>query len=137
MIYVASPYSHDDHIIIEQRYKATQDYVAMLFKEKAWAFSPIVHCHALALEFDLPTDASYWKEYNLHMLVRADALHVLQLNNWERSEGVYNELFFWNAFKHEAIVTAAKPMSRNKRLYEADALLALMQVYETPPEPGS
>ncbi len=134
MIYVASPYTHDDPVVVDARYIATKKYVARLFKEKVWVFSPIIHCHSLALEFNFPTDASYWKEYNLHMLVRADALHVLELNDWKKSEGVYNEIFFWNALKHEAIVTLAHPTSRNKRLYQADALLALMTVYETPPE---
>ncbi len=127
MIYIASPYTHDDHIVVAARYKATQEYVARLFKEKVWAFSPIVHCHALAQEFELPTDANYWKEYNLHMLVRADALHVLELDDWKESEGVHNEVFFWNAFKHEAIITLAHPNTRNKRLYQSDALLALME----------
>ncbi len=127
MIYIASPYTHDDHIVVEKRYKQTQEYVGKLFKERIWAFSPIVHCHTIAKLYDLPTDAHYWLEYNLHMLTRADALHVLQLYDWIGSVGVRNEVFFWNALKHDAIITAVVPDSRNKRLYAAGDFLELLE----------
>ncbi len=127
MIYIASPYSHDDPIVVEKRYKETQEYVGQLFKENLWAFSPIVHCHALAKMYDLPTDAHYWLGYNLHMLARADALHVLQLYDWIGSVGVRNEVFFWNSLKHDALVTAIAPNSRNRRLYSAKDFLELLE----------
>ncbi len=127
MIYVASPYTHDNHLVVAKRYKETQEYVARLFKDGEWAFSPIVHCHTLAKTFDLPTDAHYWLGYNLHMLTRADALHVLQLNDWEGSIGVRNEVFFWNSLKHDALVTALAPNSRNRRLYAARDFLELLE----------
>lgn len=127
MIYVASPYSHMDYVVRDMRYQETQSYVATLFEKKLWAFSPIVHCHALAHAFDLPTDAEYWKEYNLHMLARADELHVLQLTGWAESEGVRNEIFFWKALKHDAQIAAAKIDRRGTIAYYAEDLLKVME----------
>ena len=127
MIYVASPYTNDDNVVTERRFILTEDYVASLFQQKLWAFSPIVHCHALAKEFRLPTDADYWKEYNLHMLARADVLHVLRLSGWENSEGVKNEIFFWKALKHNPEIIAVQPESHTKIHYCAEHLLAIME----------
>lgn len=127
MIYIASPYTHPDPSIVLSRYDETQHYCAKLFQQEHWAFSPVVHCHALAVEFKLPTDAEYWKEYNLHMLTRADELHVLQLAGWRASQGVFNEVFFWKAIKHEATIKAIQPTSRNDLFYMAGDFLDLMR----------
>ena len=127
MIYVASPYSHIDYVVRDLRYQETQSYVAQLFEKKLWAFSPIVHCHALAHAFDLPTDAEYWKEYNLHMLARADELHVLQLTGWKESEGVRNEVFFWKALKHDPLIATAKVDRRGTLPIYAEDLLKIME----------
>lgn len=127
MIYVASPYTNIDRVVVERRFIQTEDYVASLFKQKHWAFSPIVHCHALAKEFNLPTDAGYWREYNLHMLARSDVLHVLRLNGWEKSEGVREEVFFWKALKHDPMVISVQPESHTRMHYDAQHLLDVME----------
>ena len=49
MIYVASPYTHEDPAVREERYLAALRYTAKLLANKRWCFSPIVHCHDLAL----------------------------------------------------------------------------------------
>jgi len=97
MIYVASPYSHPAPAVREDRYRAVQEYTAILLRARSWCYSPIVHCHHLAQTFQLPFTADYWQEYNEHMLERSDALHVLKLPGWEDSRGVQAEIRYWAA----------------------------------------
>lgn len=95
MIYIASPYSHADPAIRESRYRAVEHYTAELLRAQSWCYSPIVHCHHLALRFELPFTAAFWSEYNYHVLERCDALHVLKLPGWDDSRGVQAEINYW------------------------------------------
>ena len=91
MIYVGSPYTHKDPAIMDQRYNQVLAYTAKLIRNKRWCFSPIVHCHPMAQEHELPGDFNFWKEYNFYMLDRATTLHILTLPGWERSVGLQAE----------------------------------------------
>lgn len=97
MIYIASPYSHPNPGVRQERYLLVRLYTARLLAAKSWCYSPIVHCHDLANAHDLPTDAAYWLEYDFHVLERCDALHVLSLPGWEDSKGVQAEIAHWRA----------------------------------------
>lgn len=92
MIYVASPYSHKDPTIQEHRFRMAETYVISAMRQNFPVFSPIYYCHNLALKFDLPGDANFWKKFNNSMLRKADAVHVLQLIGWRESKGVQYEL---------------------------------------------
>ena len=92
MIYIASPYSHKDQNIVEQRYEAVKEFTGVLLKERLCAFSPIVYAHELAKLYDLPTDAAYWNEFNMNILRRCEEMYLLQLDGWEESIGVNDEL---------------------------------------------
>lgn len=97
MIYVASPYSHPAPAVREGRFRAAQEYTAQLLRARSWCYSPIVHCHDLAVRFKLPFTADFWEDYNFHMLERSDSLHVLKLPGWEDSRGVQAEIRHWAA----------------------------------------
>jgi hypothetical protein len=88
MIYLASPYSHEDPAIRQARYEAVRAFTCELLQQRKVIFSPIVYCHGIAVELGLPTDASYWKSFNMTFLRKADALYVLKLEGWEYSAGV-------------------------------------------------
>ncbi len=94
-IYLASPYSHPDPGVVENRYQSVMAYTALLLIKKQWVYSPIVHCHEMAKKHKLPTDAAYWQDYNETMLRAADELYVLMLHKWQNSVGVRMELEFW------------------------------------------
>lgn len=130
MIYVAAPYTHENSIIVDVRYTSTCAYVARLLIHKQWAYSPIVHCHHIAKDHNLPIDAEYWQDYNLHMLARSDALHVLLLDGWRESVGIRKEVRFWRACKHEPQVVAAWDNSRAQMIYEAEHFLSLLEPSE-------
>jgi hypothetical protein len=96
MIYLASPYSHTNPEVVLERFQEAEIATATLLKngEKVW--SPIVHCHALACAYQMPTDAQFWKSYNEDFIRRADEVLVLQIQGWDASKGVKMEIEFAN-----------------------------------------
>jgi nucleoside 2-deoxyribosyltransferase len=91
MIYLASPYSHPDPSVREQRFRAACRATAALLRAGEVVFSPIVHSHAL-VEFELPTAWSYWERFDRTYLERCDEVVVLMLDGWEDSVGVREEI---------------------------------------------
>lgn len=96
MIYVGSPYTHPDPAVREARYQQTLAFTAHHMLRGLPIFSPIVHCHPLALAFRMPGDFHFWRDYCLALLSRATELWVLQLPGWEHSVGLTAEVDFAN-----------------------------------------
>jgi len=92
LIYLASPYSHEDKMIEQHRYEIAEEVTAKALNMGFFVYSPIVHCHNLALKYNLPTDAKFWEKYNYELLLRSDYLVVLALNGWTKSKGVNWEI---------------------------------------------
>lgn len=98
MIYLASPYSHPDQLVRKTRYLlAMQCCAALINGSRAHVWSPIVHCHIMAEDYDLPTDAEFWKEYGFDFLRRADKMLILAIPGWNESKGVKMEMEFCDA----------------------------------------
>lgn len=89
-IYLASPYSHKERKIMDERYHATMAWVAnhMKIYKSPVIFSPILHCHDMARRHNIPHDARWWENYNISMLQSANALWVLKLKGWTLSKGI-------------------------------------------------
>lgn len=92
--YLAAPYSSTQIHIRDRRYNQISFVAAQLMKRGELIFSPITSCHHLAIDYELPYDADYWLRYNLTFLKRCDRLLVLQLEGWEDSVGLRNEIAF-------------------------------------------
>lgn len=92
MIYLASPYSHPDDRVQEERYLQTMHAASLLMKRGLIIFSPIVHCRPMAIRFNLPHHAAFWQNYNFGMLAKADELKILCLDGWEESKGIAGEI---------------------------------------------
>lgn len=104
-IYLATPYSHPDPTVVEYRYREAVEHTAYLLSLKRWCYSPIVHCHEMARQCNLPTDAAYWREYNETMMRAASELHVYCIDGWKASLGVAHEIAFWQSLKRDVIFT--------------------------------
>ena len=91
MIYLASPYSHPDAAVREQRFHAVCRMAAALMQQGHVVFAPIVHGHPL-VGHGLPTDWLFWEQYDREHLRRCDELMVLRLDGWRESVGVAAEI---------------------------------------------
>ena len=88
--YFAGPYSDNP----ELRYLQHMEGTASLLNSGIFVFSTIVHCHALANRYAMPTDAEFWKEYNFNMIEKSNGIILYQLPTWRESKGVKDELLF-------------------------------------------
>lgn len=94
MIYLASPYSSPDPLIVKTRFLLAQQVTALMLQQGIYVYSPIVHCHEVSMAYSLPGDFAFWQGYNIDMLRRADALYVLATPGWKESAGVQEEIKF-------------------------------------------
>ena len=92
MIYLASPYSDPDPAVMEQRFEAAAKFCAARMREGLVIYSPIVHCHPIAVRHELPRDWAFWEKFDREMIKRADSLWVLTLPGYDRSKGVNAEI---------------------------------------------
>lgn len=92
--YLASPYTHPDFYIQNDRYNAAEEAAFALFSAGYPTYSPILHWHPTATEYD-PNNllgGHYWELANLPFLIAAKTLILLPLEGWRRSRGVRREL---------------------------------------------
>jgi nucleoside 2-deoxyribosyltransferase len=96
IIYLASPYSHPDQRVLQDRCNAAQKATAKLMREGHTVISPIAHSHGVAdfLTDNLRLDGDFWMEQDLPLLARCDEMTVLCLKGWENSKGVKREIEF-------------------------------------------
>lgn len=92
MMYLASPYSDPDPVIRKTRFLIAAERTAEKLTAGLIVYSPIVHCHFLVENFNLPPDFDFWKKYNFGILRRASSVCVLQIKGWEESKGVRAEM---------------------------------------------
>lgn len=92
MIYLASPYNHEDPAVRESRYDAAMKACADLLIAGEHVFSPIVHCHELAKRYELPPGFEFWRDYDHAFLRLCDRMVVLKLDGWKESRGVTAEI---------------------------------------------
>jgi hypothetical protein len=92
-IYLASPYSHTSSLVRELRWRAAEENTARLLNKgiEQCIFQPIVHCHAMAANWTMPTDFGFWMHYDLSMIECLPRFGILKLPGWELSQGVTAE----------------------------------------------
>lgn len=91
-IYLASPYTHEDPNIMELRYEAAVEKAGELMEEGHIVYSPIAHCHPIAIKHGLPRDFTYWKKHARSFLLWADVLCTLRISGWLTSTGINEEV---------------------------------------------
>lgn len=91
LIYLSSPYSHEDRDMRHYRYRANMLTVAHYLHKGIYLFSPILHAHPIACYDDLGS-ADEWLRFDCAVLDRCDEMWVLMLPGWEQSYGVNFEI---------------------------------------------
>lgn len=92
--YIASPYSHHDSKKMEKRYLEVTKFAAKLTAKGFIVFSPITHCHVMAMLQKMPHDWDFWANIDFTFLDVCESLIVLQLPGWESSVGVTAEITY-------------------------------------------
>lgn len=108
MIYLASPYTHPDPAVREDRVLMTALHAADLMRSGQAVFAPIVHGHTITRRWaelhpdhvrerdggiDLEkVEHGFWMNQCMAMLRHADRVIVLKLAGWNESRGITLEL---------------------------------------------
>lgn len=92
MIYLATPYSHSDPNVREQRFKIAAIIAGKLMSKGLIVFSPIAHTHPIAIFCNLPLDFDYWMKFDYDFIDKCDKVIVAKLDGWETSKGVQAEI---------------------------------------------
>ena len=93
LLYLATPYMHDDLEVRERRFLAANHAAAWLMKTKGLhVFSPISHGHPIAMAGELPGDWAYWGANARLMLAACVKVIVFMQDGWRESTGVQAEI---------------------------------------------
>lgn len=92
MIYLATPYTHSDPNVIEERFQRVTKVAGKLLENGEVVFSPITHCHEIAKLHNLPTNWEWWMKIDREYLSKCKVLYILTLDGWENSKGVNAEI---------------------------------------------
>jgi hypothetical protein len=92
LVYIATPFTHEDESVRNHRYQTSCRVAAKLLKHGVNVFNPLSHSVPL-VPFLGDTDLEFWLSVDLPILSRCDELLILALPNWEKSEGVRAEMF--------------------------------------------
>lgn len=92
LIYLASPYSHPDPAVRQQRFETVCFIAARLMREGHHVYSPIAHTHPIAVKGELPTGFEYWEAFDRKMITACDAVWVAMMDGWRESVGVTAEI---------------------------------------------
>lgn len=89
--YLASPYSHKDRAIMDERAEVATKAAVDLLKLGLYTFAPIPYnCHWE--KYKLPTDWGFWQAFDKAFIDHCDALIVLMIPGWQESVGVTAEI---------------------------------------------
>lgn len=91
MLYLASPYSDPDPFIMELRFDLVCRAAGKLMNQGLVVYSPIAHCHPIAVRVGLPRDWEFWQRFDTEMLKAATSFYILTIPGWNDSKGVLAE----------------------------------------------
>jgi len=119
LIYLASPYSHEEDDVRAFRYAECCRAVALILQSGRFnVFSPIVHSHPLALHHGMGGTYENWKEVDEDWINRCDELWILMLPGWKESVGVNAEAKY--ALDHGKAIRQFLPENLQEKLDEGN-----------------
>lgn len=109
MIYLASPYTHDDPKVENERYVNTCKVAGILLEQGYHIFSPIAHTHAICKHASLSGKFAFYRDLDLHMISICSGFFVLQMDGWMSSVGIQAEIEYlkknYPAIKPQYVLT--------------------------------
>lgn len=88
---MASPYSHDNAAVREERFREAVRHAAIYWQRGEVVFSPIAHSHPIALH-GISGAWEQWAEFDERIIRACSLVRVLQLAGWRESRGIAAEL---------------------------------------------
>lgn len=95
-IYLASPYSHEDPKVMQERFVSVSIASAYLMSMGNVVFSPIVHSHVVAKYLDNALNHKFWLTQDGSHISTCDKVTIYTLDGWTTSFGVTWEIGFAN-----------------------------------------
>lgn len=95
LIYLASPYSHEDMAVRHNRHIDIARIAGHLIAKGKTLFCPITHSHSIA-EYSEVHSMSHttWMHIDLTIMQHCTELYVVKLDGWKESKGVTEEIQF-------------------------------------------
>ena len=91
LVYLATPYSHENKSVEWQRYEVVTRVAARLMERGIFVYSPITHCHPMTLHAPLPGNWDFWKEFDTIFLEMCQVMVIVKQDGWQDSKGVKAE----------------------------------------------
>lgn len=111
LAYLATPYTNY-HEGIEIAFREASRICASLLNSGVESYSPIAHCHPMAMYGDLDAlDRDFWLRYQESMMQRCEVLIVAKMKGWKDSLGIQHEINFFLARKR--VIFMLDPVSMN------------------------
>ena len=92
MIYLATPYSHPDPEVMEQRFQQACKVAGKLMGQGHIVFSPIAHTHPIAVEGNLDRGWGFWGKFDYEFVSFSEEVWVVKMDGWDTSRGVAAEI---------------------------------------------
>ena len=97
LIYLASPYSHPEEEVRDQRYHDVKEVNALMLKSGFMCFCPIVSSYHIAKENQFCTSFDFWGPLDLRILRSCDVFCALTIDGWKESKGMKAEFEYAKA----------------------------------------
>jgi len=93
MIFLSCPYTHKDPAVVQERYETLCKVAAAILRKGNICISPNIYGHGIAqVDSNLPVDWEFWKNFCYGFLSKCSLMYVIQLEGWEQSTGVKEEI---------------------------------------------
>ena len=93
MLYLATPYAHADPAVMRKRYQLSCRAAAKLLKAGIVVLNPLANTVPAVELGGLEMEHDDFLKIDLEILRRCDELLILGLPDWEKSDGVRQEMF--------------------------------------------
>ena len=93
MLYIATPYSHSDPVVMQQRYKKSCIATAKLMAAGIVVFNPLANTVPVVELGGLDLSHEQFMQLDIPILQRSDEILVVALDGWTESKGVKQEMF--------------------------------------------
>ena len=94
LIYIASPYTHDDPKKVVENFEGITKYVAIKVAAGEVLISPITYGHTLLDYKEMPSSWEFWQNFCFSLLINCDRVRVVKMPGWDESTGVAEEVSF-------------------------------------------